>query len=177
VAGGHVLDGVLGGHHLEAFGGADLADVRHLQEALVEGRQEHVLDRFGHAIELVDEQHASVAHGLHQGTREERLLAVAPLQHERRVEPAGELALGIAVVAVDAHRVAAEMGAHGERHRGLAHPHGAFEQQMSAGAEHRQGHGQLGLAADDPVLSLDLLDGCHLVILDSVHSTSTSAKR
>ena len=69
VAGGDVLHRVLRGHDLEALGGAHLADVRHLQEALVERRQQHVLHGLGHAVELVDEQHPAAAHGLDQRAR------------------------------------------------------------------------------------------------------------
>ena len=163
VAGGDVLHGVLRRHHLEAVGRAHLADVRQLQQALVERRQQHVLHALGHAVELVDEQHLAVAHRLDQRPGEERLFPVPLLEHERRVEPAGELALGVAVVAVDAHGVAAEVAADGQGDGGLAHAHGALEQQVAAGAEHGQRGGQLALAADDAVLLLDLLDGGHVV--------------
>ena len=53
-------------------------------------------------------------------------------EHQRRVEPAGELALGVAVVAVDAHRLLAQVAAHGERHGRLADAHRPLEQEVPA---------------------------------------------
>ena len=79
---GDVLHGVLRRHHLEARHGPHFADVGHLHEALVQRRQQHVLHRLGHAVELVDEQHAALAHGLDERARGEGLLAVALLQHQ-----------------------------------------------------------------------------------------------
>ena len=163
VAGGDVLHRVLRRHHLEAVGRPHLADVRQLQQALVQRRQQHVLHALRHPVELVDEQHLAVPHGLDQRPGEERLFPVALLEHERRVEPAGELALGVAVVAVHAHRVAPEVAADGQGDGGLADADGALQQEVTAGAEHGQGRRQLALAADDAVLALDLLDGGHVV--------------
>ena len=166
VARADVLDGVLGGHHLKAGGGPHGADVGHHEQALVERRQEHVLHALRHAVELVDEEHGAAPQGRHQGAGAKRRRAVALGHHEGRVEPAAELGLGVAVVAVDAQRLAAQVGADGQRHGGLADAHGALEQEVAARGEHGQGEGQLGLAADDAVLVLDLLDGGHDVILE-----------
>ena len=158
--------------------GPHLADVGHLDEALVERRQEHVLHRLGHAVELVDEEHTAAAHGLDQGAGKEGGLAVALLQDEGRVEPAGELALRVAVVAVDAQGGALEVGADGEGDGRLADAHGALEEEVAPGAEHGQGQGQLALAADDAVLLLDLLDGRHmLLLLDSASPAMMAAQR
>ena len=55
VTGGDVFDRVLGSHHLKALDRPHLTDVWYLQQALIEGRQQHVLHRLGHAVELVDE--------------------------------------------------------------------------------------------------------------------------
>ena len=69
------------------------------------------------------------------------------------------------------------MAADGQGDGGLAHAHGALEQQVTAGAEHGQGGGQFALAADDAVLALDLLDGGHVVTFQSpcAYSTRMSA--
>jgi len=156
VARGDVFHGILRRHDLEPVGGVDHADVGHADDALVEGGQQHVLHRLGHTVELVDEEHRPIAHRLDERTGEERLRAIAAGEDERRVEPAGELALGVAVVAVDAHRRPAEVRADGEGHRGLADADRALEQKVTAGPEDGERRGELALPADDAVLVLDV---------------------
>ena len=156
-----VLHRVLRGDHPEAGRRAHLADVRHADPTLVERGQEHILDRLGHPVELVDEQDRAAAHRLHEGPRAEALLAVPGLEDQRRIEPAGEARLAVAVVAVHPHRVRAQPAADRERQRRLAHADGPLEQQVAAGLEDRQGEGELRLAADDAVLALDPGKGGH----------------
>jgi hypothetical protein len=70
------------------------------------------------------------------------------------------------------------MAADGQRHGGLADPDRALEQQMAAGAKDGEGDGELALATDDAIATLDLCDGGQVVPLTlSGQSTSRSAKR
>ena len=148
VAGGDVLRRVLRRHDLEPFGGAHLPEVRHLHQPLVERGQQQVLRGLGQAVQLVQEEDTPLAHGPHQRSRDEGLLAVAAREDQRRVEPAGEATLGEAVVAVHAHRLAAEGVADGERERRLARAHRPLQQQVPAAGEHRVRGGHLLRASD-----------------------------
>ena len=148
VAGGDVLRGVLRRHHLEALGRAHRPEVRHLHDALVERRQQQVLRRLRQPVQLVQEEDAALPHRPQQRPGDERVLAVAEPQHQRRVEPAGEPALREAVVAVDAHGAASEAPADGERQRRLARAHRPLEQQVPAAGDRRARGGHLLFASD-----------------------------
>ena len=108
----------------------------------------------------------ALAHGLRPAGPAKKASSPYPcFQHQRRVEPAGELALRVAVVAVHAHGVAAQVAADGEGDGGLADADRPLEQQVTAGAEHGERRRQLALAPDDAVLLLDLPDGGHGLLL------------
>ena len=88
VAGGDVLHGVLRRHDLEAVDGPHLADVRQLQEALVERGQEHVLHRLGMRLSSLMKSIRPSRMASTSGPGKNTYLPVPCLEHERRVEPA-----------------------------------------------------------------------------------------
>ncbi len=161
VARGDVLRRVLRRHHLEALGGAHLAEVRHLQHALVERRQQQVLRRLRQAVQLVEEEDVAAAQGADQRPGDEGLVAVAEPQHQRGVEPAREAALRAAVVAVHADRLALQVAAHGAGDGRLPRAHGPLEQQVTPARERGEGRLELTLAAHDAVPPLHLPHRVH----------------
>ncbi len=148
VPGGDVLRGILRRNHPEALVGVHGAEVRHLHHALVERRQQQVLRRLRQAVQLVEEEDAPLAHGAHQRTRHEGAFPIPEAQHERRVEPACEPTLGEAVVAVHTDGAQTKAAARGERQRGLAAAHRAFQQKVASAAEHGTRGRHLTVPAD-----------------------------
>ena len=158
---GDVLRRVLRRYHLKALGGAYLTEVRHLQQALVECRQQQVLRRLRQAVQLVEKEDVAAAHGADQRPRDERFVPIAEPKHERGVEPAREAALRAAVVAVHAHRLATQVAAHGKGDGRLARAHGPLEQQVTPAREGGEGRLELTLAAHDAVPPLHLPHRVH----------------
>jgi hypothetical protein len=100
--------------------------VRHIDEALVERREEHVLHPLGHPVQLVEQKHGALLHRPHQGPRTKRLGHVATLQDHRRVKLADEAGLGVAAVAVHPHEAAPEGLSDRPGDGRLAHADGAL---------------------------------------------------
>ena len=91
---------------------------------------------------------------------DERRLRVAELEDERRVEPAGQLLLGVALVAVDAEERPAEVLDERRGEDGLADADRPLEQEVPTRLQAGQRQLDLHLATDDAVGVLDVLDLC-----------------